>query len=247
MPVLYVQDLELRVGARLLMDEVTFRVDRGDKIGLVGRNGAGKTTLTKTLAGELNPAAGKIDRTGEIGYLPQDPRSGNPEDLARTRILDARGLGQLVIGMAQSMDDMASPDDAVSAAAMKKYGNLEERFTALGGYAAEAEAASIASNLSLPDRILNQPLSTLSGGQRRRIELARILFSGADTMLLDEPTNHLDADSVVWLRDFLKGFPGGLIVISHDIELVQDTVNKVFYLDANRQTIDQYNMGWKNY
>jgi ATPase subunit of ABC transporter with duplicated ATPase domains len=229
------------------MDEVTFRVDRGDKIGLVGRNGAGKTTLTKTLAGELVPAGGKIDRTGEIGYLPQDPRSGNPEDLARTRILDARGLGQLVIGMSKSMEEMASPDEAVSVAAMKKYGNLEERFTALGGYAAEAEAASIASNLSLPDRILSQPLSTLSGGQRRRIELARILFSGADTMLLDEPTNHLDADSVVWLREFLKSFPGGLIVISHDIELVQDTVNKVFYLDANRQTIDIYNMGWKNY
>ncbi len=247
MPVLSVQDLELRVGARLLMDEVTFRVDRGDKIGLVGRNGAGKTTLTKTLAGELNPAAGKIERSGEIGYLPQDPRSGNPEDLARTRILDARGLGQLLIGMEQSMLDMASPDDAVSAAAMKKYGNLEERFTALGGYSAEAEAASIASNLSLPDRILGQPLSTLSGGQRRRIELARILFSGADTMLLDEPTNHLDADSVVWLREFLKGFQGGLIVISHDIDLVEETVNKVFYLDANRQTIDIYNMGWKNY
>ena len=229
------------------MDEVTFRVDRGDKIGLVGRNGAGKTTLTKTLAGELVPAGGKIDRTGEIGYLPQDPRSGNPEDLARTRILDARGLGQLAIGMSKAMEDMASSVEAVSVAAMKKYGNLEERFTALGGYAAEAEAASIASNLSLPDRILSQPLSTLSGGQRRRIELARILFSGADTMLLDEPTNHLDADSVVWLREFLKGFPGGLIVISHDIELVQDTVNKVFYLDANRQTIDIYNMGWKNY
>ena len=149
--------------------------------------------------------------------------------------------------MAKATEDMASSDAAVSEAAMKKYGNLEERFTALGGYAAEAEAASIASNLSLPDRILSQPLSTLSGGQRRRIELARILFSGADTMLLDEPTNHLDADSVVWLRDFLKGFSGGLIVISHDIELVQDTVNKVFYLDANRQTIDIYNMGWKNY
>jgi ATPase subunit of ABC transporter with duplicated ATPase domains len=229
------------------MDEVTFRVDRGDKIGLVGRNGAGKTTLTKTLAGELAPAAGKIDRTGEIGYLPQDPRSGNPEDLARTRILDARGLGSLLIGMEQSTLDMASTDDAVSAAAMKRYGNLEERFTALGGYAAEAEAASIASNLSLPDRILSQPLSTLSGGQRRRIELARILFSGADTMLLDEPTNHLDADSVVWLRDFLKGYSGGLIVISHDLEIVEETVNKVFYLDANRQTIDVYNMGWKNY
>ena len=229
------------------MDEVSFRVDRGDKIGLVGRNGAGKTTLTKTLAGELQPAGGTIERIGEIGYLPQDPRSGNPEDLARTRILDARGLGQLLLGMQESMQEMASPDSKVSEAAMKKYGNLEERFVALGGYAAEAEAASIASNLSLPDRILDQPLSTLSGGQRRRIELARILFSGADTMLLDEPTNHLDADSVVWLREFLKNFSGGLIVITHDVDLVEETVNKVFYLDANRQTIDQYNMGWKNY
>jgi ATPase subunit of ABC transporter with duplicated ATPase domains len=245
--VLAVHDLELRVGARLLMDGVSFRVDRGDKIGLVGRNGAGKTTLTKTLAGELAAAGGRIDRTGEIGYLPQDPRSGNPEDLARTRILDARGLGTLVIDMAKATHDMGSPDAATSQAAMNKYGRLEERFTALGGYAAEAEAASIASNLALPDRILDQQLSTLSGGQRRRIELARILFSGADTMLLDEPTNHLDADSVVWLRDFLKGFQGGLIVISHDLEIVEETVNKVFYLDANRQVIDIYNMGWKNY
>jgi ATPase subunit of ABC transporter with duplicated ATPase domains len=245
--VLSVHDLELRVGARVLMDEVNFRVDKGDKIGLVGRNGAGKTTLTKTLAGELQPSGGTIERIGEIGYLPQDPRSGNAEDLARTRILDARGLGQLLIGMNESMMAMANTDAAVSAAAMKKYGNLEERFTALGGYAAEAEAASIASNLSLPDRILDQPLSTLSGGQRRRIELARILFSGADTMLLDEPTNHLDADSVVWLRDYLKGFQGGLIVISHDLALVEETVNKVFYLDGNRQVIDVYNMGWRNY
>jgi len=245
--VLSVQGLELRVGARLLMEDVSFRVADGDKIGLVGRNGAGKTTLTKVLAGDLLPTAGKVDRSGELGYLPQDPRSGNLDDLARTRILDARGLGSIVLGMQQSTLDMASDDAAVSAAAMKKYGRLEEQFHMLGGYAAEAEAASIASNLNLPDRILDQPLKTLSGGQRRRIELARILFSDARTMILDEPTNHLDADSVVWLREFLKGYSGGFIVISHDVELVGETVNRVFYLDANRQVIDIYNMGWKNY
>ncbi|GAA0415145.1 ATP-binding cassette domain-containing protein [Leifsonia naganoensis] len=244
---LSVQGLELRVGARLLMEDVSFRVADGDKIGLVGRNGAGKTTLTKVLADDLLPTAGKVDRSGELGYLPQDPRSGNLDDLARTRILDARGLGSIVLGMQQSTLDMASDDAAVSAAAMKKYGRLEEQFHMLGGYAAEAEAASIASNLNLPDRILDQPLKTLSGGQRRRIELARILFSDARTMILDEPTNHLDADSVVWLREFLKGYSGGFIVISHDVELVGETVNRVFYLDANRQVIDIYNMGWKNY
>ncbi|AAT89018.1 ABC transporter [Leifsonia xyli subsp. xyli] len=244
---LSVQGLELRVGARLLMEDVSFRVAAGDKIGLVGRNGAGKTTLTKVLAGDLLPTAGSVDRSGELGYLPQDPRSGNLDDLARTRILDARGLGSIVLGMQQATLDMASDDAAVFAAAMKTYGRLEERFHMLGGYAAEAEAASIASNLNLPDRILDQPLKTLSGGQRRRIELARILFSDARTMILDEPTNHLDADSIVWLREFLKGYSGGFIVISHDVDLVGETVNRVFYLDANRQVIDIYNMGWKNY
>lgn len=188
-----------------------------------------------------------MQRVGELGYLPQDPRSGDPEQLARTRILDARGLGQIVIDMQQATLDMASPDPAVSEKAMNRYGRLTDRFLALGGYAAEAEAASIASNLNLPDRILSQPLKTLSGGQRRRIELARILFSDAESMILDEPTNHLDADSVVWLREFLSSYQGGFIVISHDIHLVEETVNKVFYLDANRQVIDVYNMGWKNY
>jgi len=245
--VLAVQDLEIRVGARLLMGDVAFRVDKGDKIGLVGRNGAGKTTLTKTLAGEQKPDGGTITRTGEIGYLPQDPRSGNLEDTARTRILDARGLGSIVLKLQQSTLDMASTDAAVSEAGMAAYAKLEDRFLALGGYAAEAEAAAIASNLSLPDRILDQQLKTLSGGQRRRIELARILFSGADTMILDEPTNHLDADSVVWLREYLKTYQGGVIVISHDVDLIGEVVNKVFYLDANRQVIDIYNMGWKHY
>ncbi|RUR00661.1 ABC-F family ATP-binding cassette domain-containing protein [Labedella endophytica] len=244
---LSVHDLEIRVGARVLMEGVDFRVSAGDKIGLVGRNGAGKTTLTKVLAGELQPNGGSVNLGGELGYLPQDPRSGDPEELARTRILNARGLGSLVLGMQESMVAMASSDDAESTAAMKRYGDLEERFTTLGGYSAEAEAASIASNLALPDRILDQPLKTLSGGQRRRIELARILFSDARTMILDEPTNHLDADSVVWLREFLKNYSGGFIVISHDVELVGETVNRVFYLDANRQMIDTYNMNWKNY
>ena len=229
------------------MEDVSFRVSDGDKIGLVGRNGAGKTTLTKTLAGETNPTAGSIERSGEIGYLPQDPRSGDPDMLARTRILDARGLGTIALGMHDASLAMASPDEKISATAMRTYGTLTDQFNALGGYSAEAEASAIASNLKLPDRILDQPLKTLSGGQRRRIELARILFSAADTMILDEPTNHLDADSVIWLREFVKNYRGGCIIISHDIELVGDTVNRVFYLDANRMVIDIYNMNWKHY
>jgi ATPase subunit of ABC transporter with duplicated ATPase domains len=242
-----VRDLEIRIGARVLMQDVNFRVDKGDKVGLVGRNGAGKTTLTKILAGDGQPTAGTVEKSGEIGYLPQDPRTGDPEELARTRILNARGLGDLLAQMERASEDMGSIDEKVYNSAMKRYANAEERFVAQGGYAAEAEAAAIASNLGLKDHILNQPLKTLSGGQRRRIELARILFSNAETMILDEPTNHLDADSVIWLRDFLKSYQGGLIVISHDVDLIGETVNRVFYLDAMRTVIDVYNMGWRQY
>lgn len=242
-----VQNLELRAGARLLMEDVTFRVDKGDKIGLVGRNGAGKTTMTKVLAGLALPAEGTVTRSGSIGYLPQDPKVDDMTQLARDRILSARGLDGVAKKMRQAQEDMASEDESIRTKGMRRYDRLEAEFIAGGGYAAESEAAVITSNLDLPERVLAQPLETLSGGQRRRVELARILFSAADTMLLDEPTNHLDADSILWLREFLKNFSGGLLVISHDVELMELVVNRVFYLDANRCVIDQYNMGWKNY
>ncbi|MCQ1946988.1 ABC-F family ATP-binding cassette domain-containing protein [Arthrobacter sp. zg-Y1171] len=242
-----VSGLELRAGARLLMEAVSFRVDKGDKIGLVGRNGAGKTTLTKVLAGEALPAAGTVKRVGEIGYLPQDPRTPDMDQLGRDRILSARGLDKVSAQLKKCQDEMASDDPKISQKAMNRYDRLESEFLSAGGYAAESEAASICANLALPDRLLNQPLKTLSGGQRRRVELARILYSDAETMLLDEPTNHLDADSIAWLREFLRNHTGGLIVISHDTELLEATVNKVFSLDANRATIDIYNMDWKRY
>jgi ATPase subunit of ABC transporter with duplicated ATPase domains len=245
--VISVADLELRAGARLLMEGVSFRIDKGDKIGLVGRNGAGKTTMTRVLAGEGTPAGGSVTSTGSVGYLPQDPRTPDMEQLARDRILAARGLDQVVGQMKQAQADMASEDDKVRDKAMRRYDRIEAEFIAAGGYAAESEAAAISNNLALPERILNQPLRTLSGGQRRRVELARILYSNAETLLLDEPTNHLDADSISWLREFLKNHQGGLLVISHDTGLLEATVNKVIHLDANRATMDLYNLGWKRY
>ncbi|GAB3683159.1 ABC-F family ATP-binding cassette domain-containing protein [Angustibacter aerolatus] len=240
-------NIELRAGARVLIEQASLRVAQGDRIGLVGRNGAGKTTFTKVLAGEGQPAAGTVTRTGEVGYLPQDPRTGDLEVLARDRILAARGLDVTIRKLREAEVDMASDDDAVRDKAMTRWGRLDAEFESKGGYAAESEAASISSSLSLPERVLGQPLRTLSGGQRRRVELARILFSGADTLLLDEPTNHLDADSIAWLRDYLKAFSGGLIIISHDVALLEVVVNKVVHLDANRSALDLYNVGWKTY
>src|SRR5688572_24700369 len=241
--------LELRAGARILLGDVTLRVQPGDRIGLVGRNGAGKTTTLKVLAGEGSPYAGAVERRGPLGYLPQDPRTGDLTITARDRVLSARGLDTLLAEMAQLEQAMA--DDPTSGA-IKRYGSLEDRFAALGGYAAEAEAARICANLGLPDRVRAQTIATLSGGQRRRIELARILFAdsretGGGTLLLDEPTNHLDADSITWLRGFLASHSGGLVVISHDGSLLEAVVNKVWYLDANRSTVDIYNLRWQAY
>jgi ATPase subunit of ABC transporter with duplicated ATPase domains len=205
--------------------------------------------MLKVLAGEALPYGGQVQRRGPVGYLPQDPRTGDLHITAGDRVLSARGLDTLRADMAKLEVELeASADEP----AIRRYGALEERFAALGGYAAEAEAGRICANLGLPDRVLAQPLGTLSGGQRRRIELARILFrdateTGGGTLLLDEPTNHLDADSIGWLRGFLAGHKGGLIVVSHDSGLLEVVVNKVWYLDANRATIDTYNVGWHAY
>ena len=241
------RELEVRAGARLLIGPTTFSVSPGDKIGLVGRNGAGKTTLMKILAGQLLPSSGTVQRKGVIGYLPQDPRTGDLHVTTKARILSARGLDQIALRMDKYSTAMATAQGAERDKAMASYAKAETEFLAQGGYSAQSEAARIAANVGLPERTMNQTLDTLSGGQRRRVELARILFLGADTLLLDEPTNHLDADSIVWLRGFLKSFAGGLIVISHDVALLGDTVNKVYHLDATRQVIDQYNMGWAKY
>src|SRR3954451_16300743 len=215
------------------MSDVSFRVAAGDKVGLVGRNGAGKTTLTKILAGEALPASGSVTRTGSVGYLPQDPRTGDPEVLALHRILSARGLDDVVRRLREAEHEMASDDPVVRDRGMRRYEKADAALHAGGGYAAEAEAKQIASSLNIADRILAQPLSTLSGGQRRRVELARILFSGAETLLLDEPTNHLDAYSILRVMDFLKAHGGGIIVKSPDGALLESTVNRVLHLDAN--------------
>ncbi len=246
-PVIAATDLEVRAGPRLLMAGVSIRVGDGDRVGLVGRNGAGKTTLMRILAGQSAPEAGTVARSGTVGYLPQDPRTGNLEQTARERILDARGLREVVRRIRRAETAMASVDEVERCDAMRRYDRAQAEFLALDGYAAEAQAAAVAAGLGITERTLGQPLRTLSGGQRRRVELARILFGESTTLLLDEPTNHLDADSIVWLRGFLAAHKGGLVIISHDVGLLDSVVNRVLHLDANRCVIDTYNVGWRTY
>ena len=250
--VIQAQDLHMRIGPRVLLSEVNLFVDKGKRIGLVGRNGAGKTTLLRLLAGEsansdVVERQGAIHRRGSIGYLPQDTRVGDAQQIAKDRILSARGIETMLKRIKRAEHEMSTFEGPRQQKAIERYGRLDAEFTAAGGWAANSEAARITAALGLPDRVLDQSLETLSGGQRRRVELARVLFSGAETLLLDEPTNHLDHDSIVWLRDWLTTYPGGYVIVSHAVELLRDTVNTVWYLDANRSALDVYSMGWDNY
>lgn len=249
-------ELEVRIGARTLINKATFRIDKGMKIGLVGRNGAGKTTTMKLLAASANKAdtaiehidyQGVLTSSGSIGFLSQEPDTGAVEKTGLDRILSVRQLDKTLRAIEKAEQKMASSSGDEQIKAMERYTRLDQEFTIKGGWAARSEALQIAHNLGLSQEQLLQDLKTLSGGQRRRVELARVLFSQADTLLLDEPTNHLDHDSIIWLRDFLKSYSGGFVVISHHVELLAETVNQVWFLDANRSELDQYRLSWHSY
>ena len=196
------QGLEIQIGARtLLLHPTNFHVAKGDKIGLVGRNGAGKTTLTRVITGDMLPTAGKVRVSGKLGYLPQDTHAADPEQTALDRMMSARDIASIIKRIRKAEKEMTDPDPDVMTKAMNRYDKAMQDFEKAGGYAAQSEATAMAASLGLPQEVMGQQLGTLSGGQRRRIELARILFSDADTLILDEPTNHLDADSLEWLGD----------------------------------------------
>ena len=241
------QGLEIRIGARLLLQATDFHISKGDRIGLVGRNGAGKTTLTRVITGDMLPSAGKVRISGHLGYLPQSTHTGDPDQSALDRVMSARDIASTISRMRKAEIDMTNPDPKIMEKAMKRYDRAQQDFENAGGYAAQSQAIVMGESLGLSQDTLRQPLGTLSGGQRRRIELARILYSDADTLILDEPTNHLDADSIEWLKEYLRKFEGGFLVISHSTELLDETVNRVWHLDAQQASIDMYSMGWKAY
>ncbi|WP_424215265.1 ABC-F family ATP-binding cassette domain-containing protein [Streptomyces sp. BI20] len=242
--------VELRAGARLLLSNVDLTVSPGDRVGLVGRNGAGKTSLLRVLAGVAAPAAGAVTRVGPVGYLAQDAHADDPARPVLDRLLSARGLDRARAALRRAETAMAGPgaEGPALERALAAYARAEAAFTAGGGWAAEAEAARVAAGVGVPERLLREPLGALSGGQRRRVELARILFAGdAGTLLLDEPTNHLDADAVRWLRGFLRERAGAVVVISHDVELLRALVNRVFLVDPTRAAVETHNTGWDAY
>jgi ATPase subunit of ABC transporter with duplicated ATPase domains len=227
---LQVRDVSVEVGGRLVVDHASFTVVARDKVGLVGRNGAGKTSLFRVLGGEVEPTLGRVVRKGGFGYLPQDPRIAGVLDgrTAITHVLSGRGIDDALVRIEKLRLSM---EEDPSERNVARYSRAEDEFASSGGYAAESEARSIAAGLGLKADRLDLSLGVLSGGERRRVELSRILFAGSDALLLDEPTNHLDVDAKEWLLNFLRAYRGALLVISHDLDLLDEAITRVLHLD----------------
>ena len=227
---LQVHGLSVEVGGRLIVENVSFSIMPKDKVGLVGRNGAGKTSLFKVLGGAAEPTGGSIVRKGGFGYLPQDPRiQGVPDTRpAVSHVLSGRAIDEQLERIEKLR--IAMEEDA-SERNVARYSRAQDEFSSSGGYAAESEARSIMAGLGLPVDRMDLPIGVLSGGERRRVELSRILFAGSDLLLLDEPTNHLDVDAKNWLLDFMRKYRGALLVISHDLDLLDEAITRVVHLD----------------
>ncbi|MGH9074626.1 MAG: ABC-F family ATP-binding cassette domain-containing protein [Acidimicrobiales bacterium] len=226
---LSVRDLEVEVGGRPVLAGASFTVAAGDKVGVVGRNGAGKTSLLRVLAGDAPARAGTVLRRGALGYLSQEPR--RRRDGARSalsHVLSGRGLDEAATRLEKlrlRMEEDPSP------ANVGRFSRAEDAFSTGGGYQAEADVNRILAGLGLAADRVGLPLGTLSGGERRRVELGRILFAGSDLLLLDEPTNHLDVDARSWLMGFLRSYRGALLVVSHDLALLDEAITRVLHLD----------------
>jgi ATPase subunit of ABC transporter with duplicated ATPase domains len=231
--VLQVRELAVEVAGRTVVAGASFSLRSGEKAGLVGRNGAGKTSLLQVLAG-LRPAAGGVVlMRGRLGYVTQDarPPAAAPGVTAVTRILSGRGLDEQAERL-ESLRQRVDGDHSVRN--VERYSQAEVAFREAGGYWAESEARRIAAGLGLPPDRLDLPLAALSGGERRRVELGRVLFMEADLLFLDEPTNHLDTDAKSWLMSFLRAHRGGLLVVSHDLHLLDSAISRILHLDETR-------------
>jgi len=229
---LIVRDLGIEIGARRILDPVSFTVGNGEKVGLVGRNGAGKSTLLSVLLGytpEHLRITGSVQHQGRVSHLPQEPVAGGlgVEPIGLSHVLSARGLDQLDADMQHARHELAADPTEET---IERFTALEEAFRERGGYEAESEVARLAAGLGLQEDLLLEDLGSLSGGQRRRVDLMRVLYEQPETMVLDEPTNHLDKAAKRWLFDELERFRGTVLVISHDLPLLDKSIDRVLAL-----------------
>jgi len=222
---LTISGITVRLGGRTILDRATASVPDGARVGLIGRNGAGKSTLVKTMIGQLEPDEGSIEvpRRSKIGYIAQEAPAGTATPFETVLAGDAERAALMV-----EAETCVDPD---------RLGDIHERLIAIDAYTAEARAARILIGLGFDEAMQGQPLDSFSGGWKMRVALAALLFSQPDVLLLDEPSNHLDLEATLWLESFLRSYPGTLLVISHERDLLNNVVDHILHLQAGKLTL----------
>ena len=222
---LTIKDLTVRLGGRTILDRASAAIPPGGRVGLIGRNGAGKSTLMKAIIGELEPDDGEIEmpRRARLGYIAQEAPHGTATPFETVLAADTERADLL-----DEAEHCADPD---------RLGDLHDRLLAIDAYSAPSRAARILIGLGFDEAMQGEPLDSFSGGWKMRVALAALLFSAPDVLLLDEPSNHLDLEATLWLESFLRSYPGTLLVISHERDLLNNVVDTILHLQGGKLTL----------
>lgn len=244
---LQVSHVSKTYGIRTILDDVSFVLNRGDRAGLVGPNGAGKTTLLRIIAGLEQPDSGyaRLDSKSTLGYLPQGQTFAEHltlDSLVRQGVNKWDDARQTMDTLAQRLEQHASDNNL-----LQEYADAVTRFEDLGGYDVETRIEEVLRGLGLADVPRDLPIEKLSGGQRTRAGLARLLISEPDVLILDEPTNHLDVQALEWLEEFLRDYAGAALIVSHDRLFLDHTVSLILALDDETHQLTPYHGDYTAY
>jgi ATPase subunit of ABC transporter with duplicated ATPase domains len=246
---LQVNHISLAYGPRLILDDVSFTVAPGEKAGLIGVNGAGKSSLLKIIAHLCAPDQGSVLSPRSAGYLAQDMAHEALADenvSARTYIFSSTGLDRAERDYEELSHRLAQAHGNLDET-LKRFEQAQNALERLGYYDAEARAEQLLTGLNLGGITLDRQVQTLSGGQKTKLALARLLFQAPDLLLLDEPTNFLDVDATDWLMDFLARYRGALLLISHDIDLLDTSITKILRLNEFSHKLEEYRGTYSSY
>ncbi len=232
-----------------ILDGITFQVETGERVGLLGRNGAGKSTLFRILTGELEPDEGEVvvaknSRLGLISQIPVYPAGYTVEDVLHTAFSRHQALADEMERLAAAMADGDS-----SEATLRRYGELAAKFEGIGGYDMDTAVSKVAGGLSIPPEMRAQLFESLSGGEKTRVNLGRLILEDTDVLLLDQPTNHLDLESITAVNNGLMDFPGNVLFTSQDHQFIQTVANRIIEFTEDgcidrTCTFDEY-LEWK--
>ena len=233
-------NINKQYGRQVLFVDASFQLNPGEKVGLVGPNGAGKTTIFRMITGEEGVDDGEVTvpKKLTIGYFRQDV-----EEMSGRSVLDEAIAGSGRVGdlhheleeLQHAMADPARADDMDRILA--RFGEVQEEYDHLGGYALESQAREVLHGLGFEDERIDGDVGALSGGWKMRVAMARVLLGNPDVLLMDEPTNHLDIESIIWLENFLKTHAGSLLMTSHDREFMNRIVSKIAEIDGGEITV----------